>query len=771
MITATVISGFVLALTAPLLTRWRSSLACYILTLLPLGLTSYFALQVSSIAAGQHLVESFAWMPSLGIHLSFYIDGLGVLFALLISGVGTLIVFYAGAYLAGNPQLGRFYLYLLAFMASMLGVVLSANLITLFIFWELTSITSYFLIGFEHEREEARSSALQALLVTGIGGLALLAGFLLMGHVGGSLEIRELLNQADVIQAHHLYKSILVLILAGAFTKSAQTPFHFWLPNAMEAPTPVSAYLHSVTMVKAGVYLLLRLNPILGGTDIWNLSLGFFGALTMVTGAAMMVVQRDIKRLLAYSTVSGLGTMVFLIGLNTNTALLAAVVFLTAHSLYKGSLFLTAGAISHAAGTRDLDQMGDLARHIPLIALAAILAGLSMAGLPPTFGFIAKESLYQTVLGAPQLTIILTGIGFFTGITMVFAAGILAIPPFFGKSPNPPTHYHSLPIHLWLGPVVLAALGLLIGIAPQLVAHSFISPVLQSVNPPAQDIHLSLWHGFNPILFLSLLTIASGGIAYAFRKPLLQFLAVGARLGRIGPLQWYHLILEGVKSFAQWQTQILQGGLLRRYILIIFLFAITTVMVTMFQHNGFGIKTELLSIRFFELTICLLMLAAAVITIRSQSRLSAIVAMGVIGYGIALMFILFGAPDLAVTQFIIETMTVILFVLVIYRLPRFVRRPAKYIQARNALVALLGGGLMTALVLAALNAQQGSRLSAFFKANSYLLAHGRNIVNVIIVDFRGMDTLGEITVLALAGTGVFTLLKLRPREEDDVCDL
>ncbi|MBI2088067.1 MAG: NADH-quinone oxidoreductase subunit L, partial [Deltaproteobacteria bacterium] len=366
-----VLSGFAAALLAPWIDRVGRGRTGWIIAVLPATLFAYFATFVASIRNGEVIRQSHAWIPSLGIDLSFTADGLSVLFALLISGIGALVVVYAGGYLAGHPQLGRFFSYLLLFMSAMLGLVLADNVIALFVFWELTTLSSYLLIGFDHEREAARSAALKSLLVTGIGGLALLAGLILLAQAGGSPELSALAKHGDAIRSHPLYAPILALILAGAFTKSAQVPFHFWLPAAMEAPTPVSAYLHSATMVKAGVYLLARLNPVLGGTDPWLFTVTTTGAVTMVVGAWMALQRTDLKLILAYSTVSALGVLTMLLGLGTPLAIKAASVFLLGHALYKGALFLIAGAVDHETGTRSFDRLGGLKKAMPLTALAA----------------------------------------------------------------------------------------------------------------------------------------------------------------------------------------------------------------------------------------------------------------------------------------------------------------------------------------------------------------------------------------------------------------
>ena len=774
MIALTIVSGFVLAFAAPWLHRIKPEWTGGFLCLLPLTIFIFFLQTLQTIITGQPIVESYAWLPALGINLSFYLDGLSLLFALLISGIGTLIVLYSGGYLHGNPNLGRFYLYLLVFMASMLGVVLSANAITLFIFWELTSLSSYFLIGFEHERESARTAALQALLVTGIGGLALLAGFVLMGDIGGGLEINTWIGQGPLFQGHPHYFAILVLVLLGAFTKSAQFPFHFWLPSAMEGPAPVSAYLHSATMVKAGVYLLMRLNPVLGGTAQWQFALTAFGAVTMIGGAWLALMQRDMKRLLAYSTVNGLGTMVFLTGIGSSLAIQAAIVFLLGHALYKGSLFMTAGIVDHATGSRDVTVLGGLYRKLPLITIAAALAGLSMAGLPPLLGFVSKELIYEAVLKVPWRPGLLTGVAVAANTLLLAATGIFLIRPFFSGSATGPSVHHRPTPDLWIGPLLPAAVGLILGIFPHLVDQTIITPAATAVLAQPLHVHLALWHGFNPMLALSALTVACGAVLYAAYHYWRPVLARWNWIGTIGPEHWYEEGLHALKALAGWQTRILQSGYLHRYVLTIILTTVTLLAVTMISQGGVSLSIASMNVHIYEVVITILMMAAAMVTVGARSRLTAIVAMGVIGYGIALIFIWFGAPDLAMTQFIIETMTVILFALVIYRLPRYKIFSTFEQHYTNAIVAVASGALMTVLVLVALNVQEGSRLSAFFSENSLLMAHGRNIVNVIIVDFRGMDTLGEITVLSLAGMGVYTLLKLRPHslaeEEQDTSE-
>ena len=764
MISTAVISGFVLALFAPAIHRIKPAWSGGIFALLPLSLFIFFFSSISEISGGTEIVESVAWAPQIGVALSFYLDGLSLVFALLITGIGTLIIFYSGGYLHGHPHLGRFYTYMLGFMASMLGLVLASNVICLFIFWELTSLSSYFLIGFDHHRESARSAALQALLVTGIGGLALLAGLILLGLAGGNQEIYQLLGQGEAIRSHRLFIPMLILVLAGAFTKSAQVPFHFWLPSAMEGPAPVSAYLHSATMVKAGVYLVLRFSPVFSGSAAWHGSLTLFGGLTMIAGAWLAIVQTDMKKLLAYTTVNGLGMLVFLTGLGTPLALQAAVVFLIAHALYKGSLFLSAGVVDHETGSRNVQQLRGLYRRLPLITVAAGLAGMSMAGLPPLVGFVGKELIYETVLAAPGPGRIAAAAALLANTLLLAATAVLLIRPFFRRPAQGDVSDsgHRISLDLWLAPVVPAAAGLIFGLHPGLLSATLVSPAASAAAAGHVETHLALWHGFSPMLILSLVTIALGFAVYGVYTSRHTLVDRWRWVGSFGPDRWYAIGLDALKGLAHWQTRFFQSGYLHHYVLTIVLTAVILTAFTMIRLKSFLIAPTDLQISAYELVIVVLMLLAALVAVTSKTRMSAIVAMGVIGYGLALIFVDFGAPDLAMTQFIIETMTVILFVLVIYRLPHYTVISSRGSRLFNVLVAAASGALMTSLVLVAHGIREGSRLSGYFADNSLLLAHGRNVVNVIIVDFRGMDTLGEITVLSLAGIGVYTLLKLRP---------
>jgi multicomponent Na+:H+ antiporter subunit A len=756
-----VLTGFGVALAAPWLHRLTRHATGWLLALVPLAIAGRLGGYLPAVMRGEAFTFRHAWAPDFGVYLSFRLDGLSLLFALLISVIGALILIYAGGYLHGHPQLGRFYFSILLFMASMLGVALADNLIALFVFWELTSFSSYLLIGFDHEREAARRAALQALLVTGAGGLALLAGFLLLGQAGGSLEISELLLRSEAVRSSALYPAILLLVLAGAFTKSAQAPFHFWLPAAMEAPTPVSAYLHSATMVKAGVYLLARLQAALGGTDLWYVLVSAGGAVTLLLGALLAFRQDDLKRLLAYSTVSALGLMTMLLGIGTDTAVTAAMTFLLAHALYKGALFLVAGILDHETGTRHVAGLGGLRRAMPITASAAALAGISMAGLPPLLGMIGKELTLEAVLGAPLGSQWLSAAAMAASALFVALAGMVALQPFFGDlrpTPQPP---HEAPLALWLGPLALGVGGLTAGLLPVLPGENLVGPAVAAVLQRPVEVHLALWHGVTRELGYAAAAVAGGAGLYAARAPLRRAAAALTLPGRWGPAQWYDRLLDGLNALATSQTRLLQNGYLRFYLMTVMGTATALAGYTLIGGDAVVWPGDWKAVHFYEGGVVLLMLAAAMVSVRSTSRLGAVAALGFVGYGVALVFVLFGAPDLAMTQFLIETLTVILLVLVLYYLPPFAtlsRRPARL---RDALVALAGGAVMTALVLAATYPTSSPALAAYFAQNSLPLGHGRNVVNVILVDFRSLDTLGEITVLSVAGIGVYALLKLR----------
>ncbi|MDZ4204900.1 MAG: putative monovalent cation/H+ antiporter subunit A [Bacteroidales bacterium] len=757
-----VLMGFLVAIFTQYLQKRAPNHAGYVLALLPLGIFIYLTTFIAPVIDGQVMHLRYTWFPEMKIDISFLVDGLSLTFALIISGIGALIIFYAKGYLHQHPKQGRFYGYLLFFMASMLGVVLADNIITLFVFWELTSVSSYLLIGFNHESEKSRKAALQALLVTGGGGLALLAGMIAIGMVGDSFTFSELLSQSDYIKSHALYPAILVLVFLGAFTKSAQFPFHYWLPNAMQAPSPVSAYLHSATMVKAGVYLLARFTPLLGGTVQWQYTLLAVGAITMLLGAIRALGQTDLKRILAYTTISALGILVFLIGMGTNMAISAAITFLVVHAMYKGSLFLVAGAIDHETGTRDIRILSGLKKHLPIIAIAGLLSALSYAGFIPFLGFVGKELIYESVLHFPLVPLIITTMVVVVNMLLVATAIMTGIRPFFGSVVPTPKHPHSAPFTLWLPPLILGIGGLCWGILTVDFSRIFASTGASAILNQTINSDLHLWHGFTVSLALSVLTVIGGIGIYYIRHVGLKFDNMITRNKLLQMESTYDWGLKNMLGFAGWQTNFFQNGYMRHYILwtvLAFLFLGSLALVLYVDLSAISLNTK--GIFTYEVLIVVVVMLAALFAIRSKSVLGAIASLGVTGYGIAIFFVFYGAPDLALTQFSIETLTVILLVLVVYKIPRFANYSKTTPKVRDAIISIGVGSFITVMLLVLLSTEPPPSIKEYFLENTYLLAHGRNVVNVILVDFRAFDTLGEITVLAIAAVGVITLLKLR----------
>jgi multicomponent Na+:H+ antiporter subunit A len=733
---------------------WISGL----IPLLLFGTLLYFLPQVT---AGHVFRIQLSWIPSLGIALSFAIDGLSLLFGLIICCVGFFVTLYAAGYLPEKAARGRFYGYLHGFLLAMLGLVMADNILAMFVFWELTTVISYLLIGFESESESARRSARQALLVTGAGGLALLIGFLILAKIAGTYDFSRIVLQAALVKADPLYILVLAMVFIGAFTKSAQMPFHFWLPNAMTAPTPISAFLHSATMVKAGIYLLARLHPILGGTAAWMGTLVVTGAITALAGSVLAMRASDLKRILAYTTIMALGILTMFLGGKTTPALTAAMTFLMVHALYKSCLFLVVGIIDHQTGTRRIDHIGGLLKYMPVTAFAAVTAALSMAGFPLFFGFIGKEIMYKGALTEEFFPVFATAATLLANALMTAVAGLLVIRPFLGAPQKTPLVPREAPWTMWLGPVFLGGLGLVFGIIPDWIGHWLIEPAVRAFHPSMEDIKLKLFYGINEPLLLSIATLSLGGAFYLLKRPLRQIIDFFLRHIPFRFEQIYSGGLDAIANIAGIQNSILQNGSLHRYLSII----IASVIL------GAGLPI-LLSYTAFDLghgprpslsgwLVSLIIIVAVVAVVRARARLLAICSLGVVGAGIAMLFLMYGAPDVALTQLLVETLTVIIVALVLLRLPRLNARPHLPPTGKiwNALLAVSIGALMTVLVLAVNQTDLQRSLTDFFEANSYIAAHGRNIVNVILVDFRSFDTLGEITVVALAGLAGYALIQ------------
>lgn len=756
-------SGFIVALFVPWLYRHLGERAVWWVALLPAALFVYFLGFLSPITAGQSLMFYYDWIPSLGISLDIHLDGLSLLFALLITGIGTLVVIYAGSYLAGYPDQPKLVMYLCAFMAAMLGVVLSNNIMAMFVFWELTSITSYMLIGYHHEQEKSRKSALQGLFVTVGGGLALMAGIILLGQIAGTYQFDEIIAQGAQIQQHDLFMPMMLLILAGAFTKSAQTPFHFWLPNAMAAPTPVSSFLHSATMVKAGIYLMARLQPMMSGDPTWMLLLVSFGAVTMLVGSIMAVTSTDLKKILAYTTVASLGTLTLLIGIGTSAALTAAMIFLLAHALYKGALFMAAGTIDHETGTKDIRLLSGLRSSMPQTAIFMSMAALALAGIPPVLGFIAKEAMLEGLLTSSSQTV-LALVGLVSSICLVACAGLLVIKPFWGSVRSTPKVAHEAPLAMRIGFSLLATLGLLFGLIPALVAPLITAATSAIVGQTVDPISLSLWHGVNLPLLLSITALVLGYLLFKRWDRLAPKAARAKPLLNYGPEKGYDQFMKGLVFFSKWLTGKVQNGYLSNYILTIFITTIALVAYTIATRVGWYGTLDFSGLEVYEILVSGIIISVVSYACITSQRLGAVAAIGALGFSMALIYVFFSAPDLAITQILIETLTVILLVFVLFKLPRFQRLSSSDVRWRDAFVAIIFGGMMTLLVMTITQFAEPDRISDYLIENSYVIAKGRNIVNVILVDYRALDTLGELFVLALAAIGVIAMIKLEKKK-------
>lgn len=729
--------------------------------ILPLVIFLATALLVPYTAGGGDYRLVISWVPALDVSLSFMVDGLSVLFALIISCVGFFVTLYSVDYLHGHPHTGRFFFFLHLFMLSMLGLVTADNMLALFVFWELTTIFSYLLIGFEHEFSESRKSARQALLVTGAGGLALLAGFLLIEIAAGTYEISRIAGMSASLKEHPYYEAILILVFFGAFTKSAQFPFHFWLPNAMAAPAPISAFLHSATMVKGGIYLLARFHPILGGSDIWTATLVIAGAVTAIVGAFTALGQSDLKKILAYTTVSALGIMTMLLGGRTAPSLTAAMTFLLVHAIYKSSLFLSAGIIDHQTGTRQLEKLGGLARSMPVTAFGTFAACFSMAGFPLFFGFIGKEIMYKGALAEAMMPGLTAAAAVLANGLMTAVAGIFLVGPFLSGKPRYAEPKPEACFFMCLGPFLLGWLGIFFGIIPGFVGRWLVTPAVLAFHSHLEHVKLQLFHGINEPLLLSIITLSLGALLYINRRGVNYGVCRVYNAVRLDASGIYDAAVEGVAIIGRAQIRLLQNGSLHRYFYIV---AAAFVLLTGYSYLRGpdalpDIEAPELALRYWMLL--LLVLAAAGTVVISRSVLLAICCLGVVGAGIALIFLSFGAPDLALTQLLVETLTVIIVSIILLRLPGLERGKKKAGSKKlfDAFLAASAGILMTTLMLSVLDGPLDRSITGFFENYSYVAAHGRNIVNVILVDFRSMDTLGEIIVVASAGLAGYALIK------------
>ncbi|MDD2220785.1 MAG: proton-conducting transporter membrane subunit [Clostridia bacterium] len=767
-----VLAPFVFALLLIVLAKPIGNKIGYFALPIPVMVFVYFLLQIPSAAREHYPIYFASWVPQMGINLSLSLDGLSLLFALLISGIGSLVFWYSITYLDAKERLANFYIFMLIFMGSMLGVVTANNLLIIYLFWELTSLSSFLLIGFWYDKERSRYGAQKALLITVLGGFATLAAFGLIGQIAGSYELSDVIAKAALIKNSPLYPGIVILVLLGAFTKSAQYPFHIWLPDAMEAPTPVSCYLHSATMVKAGIYLVARMTPILGSTMLWVLLISIVGSVTLFWGGYMALKQKDLKAVLAYSTVSQLGLVIALFGYGSEAAVFAAVFHLLNHSVFKGSLFLVTGMVDHATGTRDITKLRGLSKAMPITATLALFGTFAMAGLPPFNGFLSKELFFASSLETinssfalgiwswafPVLAVI--------GSIFTFIYCMMIFFRVFRGGPIPddlPHHPHEPAKGMLIPTALLASMTLVIAFFPNLFAKWLLAPAAKAVSGSLPQIHISFWHGLNMPLLMSAIVIGIGCLLYWRLDKIRIFLA--AMPGRPSANHFYDWLIPGgaLVRFGGRVGKTHMNGSLRDYLVYILCFFMLLFWGTVIYKDIFIVRFDNLApIGAFEITWFVLVVTAIFTLVSSKKRVAGLFALSAIGYSVSFFFVLFRAPDLTLTQLLVETVSLVLFFLSFKYLPKDLisSQLSKKYKLFNALISIAVGFSVTCACLIAHSNKFYEPISDYYVASSKILAGGNNIVNVILVDFRGLDTLGEISVIVIAAIGVSALISL-----------
>jgi multicomponent Na+:H+ antiporter subunit A len=732
--------------------------------LLPLALFLLLCLAWPRVRNGGGFALEWAWVPGLDLNLAFRLDGLSLLFGLIITMTGFFVTIHASSYMAGHPHNGRFFVFLHAFMIAMLGIVFADNLLLMFVCWEATTVLSFLLIGFDHEKAAARENARQALLVTAAGGLFLLMGILLLKSAGFPMTLSLLDASGDRIRGHALYPAVFICFLVGAMTKSGQVPFHFWLPNAMSAPAPISAFLHAATMVKAGIYLLMRLHPVMGGTMLWMSTLVLVGGATALWGAIQALGPCDLKRILAYTTLMALGILTLFLGGQTVMSLTAATTFLMVHALYKAALFLAVGSIDHQTGTRDLTRLGGLVTRMPLTALAVAGATLSMAGFPLFFGFIGKEIMYEGALAEEMFPFFATVVTLTANALMTAVAAIILITPFAGPLPENLKTVSETPWTMRIGPAFMGILGVIFGIIPEWVSENLIQPAVFAFQPDREDIRLFLFHGINLPLMLSIITLTSGALIYWQRIRVRRVIRTFTDRLWITTPMLYRSGLTLFLAAAAKTTRFLQNGSLTFYLSVtVFTLALMTAMVWL-PHMPGVLNPPAINGPWIAIGLFIFVMAATAVVVTARHRLSAIGGLGGVGGGVALIFLVFGAPDIALTQLLVETLTLIFVSLILLRLPPLEQltgsdKSSRMTLARNAGLSIGTGLVITTLLMGIAGTPLDRGLTKFFETASFAAAHGRNIVNVILVDFRSLDTLGEICVVVLAAWAGVNLIR------------
>lgn len=783
-----IISPFLFAILVPFVYKlFRQIHTGWFILPLPILLFSYFISYLSITSNQQAVTKSFSWIPALGVDFTAKVDGLGLLFSLLITGIGALVVLYSIYYLDKNKeQLNTFYVYLLLFMGAMLGVVLSDNLIVLYTFWEFTSFSSFLLIGYWYHREKSRYGAQKSMIITVFGGLSMLGGIILLYLMTGTFSISEIITQSDEIFTSPLFVPALLCILLGAFTKSAQFPFHIWLPDAMEAPTPVSAYLHSATMVKAGIYLVARMSPVFAEHWLWLWLVASFGIFTLFWGSFSAVKQTDLKAILAFSTVSQLGMIMSMLGIGAaalqfetiddsyfTVATTAAIFHLINHATFKGSLFMVAGIVDHETGTRDIRKLGGLMNFMPITFTLAIIGTFSMAGLPPFNGFLSKEMFFTGMVRVLEMDIynldtwgiLFPVIAWVASIFTFIYCMIFVFKTFTGKFQPEKLEKkpHEAPMGMLISPIILASLVIIIGFFPNIISNRIISPAQAAIMPiPGfmYDTYITFWHGFSPELFMTLGVVTLGVLLYTTLpkwKKVYDMFPEKLALNR-----FYDQMLEVSQRASFNFTRLYMNGFIRTYLVYIFTFFIIALAATLYIKDAFKFDTSNLApIHYAEVLLALVVAVASVTILFAKSRMTSIILLGAVGYAVSLFYVIFRAPDLALTQLVIETISVSLFLLAFYHLPKKRHEERIRFKLTNALVSVGVGAIITMIALSAHSNKLFDTVSQYYVENTYEKAAGKNMVNVILVDFRGFDTMFEITVLGIAALGIFAMIRLR----------